>query len=324
MLTLAIAVPYVLFVWWFSTGAVLLLVGASTQHDGWLKGGSLALFAAALAGIAASGRDSGPSGAYCAFTCAILLWGAVEISLLAGWITGPRPQACPRNCAPADRIWYALQAIAYHELLLIGTAALVFFVTTGLPNRVGWWTFGALFAMRESAKLNLFLGVRTLNEEMLPPRVKFIGSYFARGPINGLFPLSVSLVTAAAAVLSVAAVAVISPFDRLGLSLLAALVALGALEHWFMVMPIPAARLWRWSIPAAASGMAEPAVPSEAVSRPSLALIVGGAVAEKLPVPVRHAALSARERLEEQYRQEYRETNNTHEHAVNLQAKGTA
>lgn len=324
MPTLAIAVPYVLFVWWFSTGAVLLLVGANVQHGGWLKGGSLVLFAAALAGIAASGRDVNASGAYCAFTCAILLWGAVEISLLAGWITGPRPQACPRNCAPADRIWYALQAIAYHELLLIGTAALVFFVSASSPNKVGWWTFAALFAMRESAKLNLFLGVRTLNEEMLPPRVKFIGSYFARGPINGLFPLSVSLVTAAAAVLAVAAVTAAAPFERLGLSLLAALVALGALEHWFMVMPIPAARLWRWSIPAGASREVEPAQQSEPAVRPSLALILGGATAEGPPASVRHAAPSARERLEEQYRREYCETNKSTEHAVNLQAKGTA
>src|SRR5215813_10567481 len=108
---LAIAVPYVLFVWWFSTGTVLLLVGLSSRHGILLKVGAAALFAASLIGVAASSRETSSAGAYCVFTCAILLWGAVEISLLAGWITGPRPQACPREYAATDRIWYALQAI---------------------------------------------------------------------------------------------------------------------------------------------------------------------------------------------------------------------
>ena len=85
---LAIAVPYVIFVWWFSTGAVLLLVGLTSRHRGLLKLGSLALFASSLFGIIASSRDVGAASTYCAFTCAILLWGAVETSLLSGWITG--------------------------------------------------------------------------------------------------------------------------------------------------------------------------------------------------------------------------------------------
>src|ERR1700761_9047086 len=112
---LAIAIPYVLFVWWFSTGTVLLLVGLSARHEIMLKLGAAVLFVASLAGVAASSQVTSAAGAYCVFTCAILLWGAVEISLLAGWITGPRPETCPRGCAAADRLWFALQAIAYHE-----------------------------------------------------------------------------------------------------------------------------------------------------------------------------------------------------------------
>ena len=47
---LAIAVPYVLFVWWFSTGAVLLLVGLSERHGLLLKCGAACLFASSLLG----------------------------------------------------------------------------------------------------------------------------------------------------------------------------------------------------------------------------------------------------------------------------------
>lgn len=33
-----------------------------------------------------------------------------------------------------------------------------------------------------------------------------------------------------------------------GYALLATLLALAIIEHWFFVLPIPAASLWRWSL----------------------------------------------------------------------------
>jgi putative photosynthetic complex assembly protein 2 len=248
MPAVAIAIPYVLFVWWLSTGTVLFLVGLSARHDMRLKMGAALLFVTSLAGVATSSQLTSGAGAYCVFTCAILLWGAIEISLLAGWITGPRPEICPSGCAIADRIWYALQAIAYHELVLLATAGLVFFVTIGAPNQLGWWTFAALLVLRQSAKINLFLGVRTLNDELLPAQVSFLQSYFARKPINPLFPLSVALSTAAAAFFAATAIKADSNFEVLAYSLLATLIALGGLEHIFMVLPIPVVNLWRWSV----------------------------------------------------------------------------
>lgn len=295
---LAIAIPYVLFVWWFSTGSVLLLVGLSRQHGALLKAGAAASFAAALAGIWASSQVTGAAGAYCVFTCAILLWGAVEISLLSGWITGPRPRPCPRDCAAADRFWFALQAIAYHELALFATAGLVFAVTVGAPNQLGLWTFVALLVLRQSAKVNLFLGVRTLNDELLPEQVSFLRSYFTRKPINALFPFSVTLATAAVAILAVTAIGAESDSVALDHSLLAVLVALGALEHWFMVLPMPVVDLWRWSVRAPAPPAITPA------ARPSLSVIPGVAVLER-PVVQKSAAALSRQRLEDQFRQTY-------------------
>ena len=300
---LAIAVPYVVFVWWFSTGAVLLLVGLTSRHRGLLKLGSLALFASSLLGIIASSRDVDAASTYCAFTCAILLWGAVETSLLSGWITGPRPEPCPRDCTTAGRLGYAIQAIAYHELALIGSAGLVFAVTAGAPNRLSLWTFVALLVLRQSAKINLFLGVRTLNDELLPVQVRFMRSYFARKAMNPLFPLSVTVATSAAAFIAVTAVTAMSQFDELAFSLLAVLVALGALEHWFMVMPIPVVNLWRWS--ASAEPVQTVMTAAEPVMRPVLSVIAGGA-ANADPAP-KSAAASARQRLEDQFRKAYRE-----------------
>ena len=39
-----------------------------------------------------------------------------------------------------------------------------------------------------------------------------------------------------------------TPHEVAGYSLLASLVALGLLEHWFMVLPVPADALWRWGL----------------------------------------------------------------------------
>lgn len=295
---LAIAIPYVLFVWWFSTGSVLLLVGLSARHGALLKTGATALFVAALAGIWASSQLTGAAGAYCVFTCAILLWGAIEISFLSGWITGPRPLPCPRDCAGVDRFWFALQAIAYHELALVVTTGLVFAVTAGAPNRLGLWTFVALLVLRQSAKINLFLGVRTLNDELLPEHVAFLRSYFTRKPINALFPFSVTLTTAAAAILAVDVIGAESDFVALDRSLLAVLVALGALEHWFMILPMPVVDLWRWSIRSPAPPRAVPA------ARPSLS-VISGAAGPKPPVVQRNAAALSRQRLEDEFRQSY-------------------
>lgn len=292
---LAIAVPYVLFVWWFSTGAILFVVGVSGRHDAIMKVATGASFVAALAGIAASSRADDVAGVYCVFTCAILIWGAIELSLLSGWITGPRPEPCPPACAPRDRLWFALQAIAYHELALIATAGLIFIVTRGVPNLVGWWTFVALLVLRQSAKINLFLGVRTLNDELLPERVGFLKSYFSKRRLNPFFPVSAVLATLAACVLAGLAVETNAHDQAVGFSLLAVLVALGALEHWFMVLPMPVVDLWRWAIRSGSKA-----------DTPLVRLVAPDIVAapEQAAVPMSKAAL-ARQRLEDQFREAY-------------------
>ncbi len=302
MSAIAIAIPYVLFVWWFSTGTVLFLVGSSARHDRLLKIGAAVLFVTSLAGVAVSSQLASGAGAYCVFTCAILLWGAVETSLLAGWITGPRPECCPPGCTITDRIWFALQAIAFHELALVATAGLVFAVTVGAANQLGWWTFAALLILRQSAKLNLFLGVRTLNDELLPAQVSFLQSYFARKPMNALLPLSLTLSTAAAVFLAVAAIGAASHFQALAYALLATLVALGALEHVFMVLPIPVVNLWRWSVRSPATTRTRASGPA---AKPVLSIV--SSAGTEAPSSPKSAASAARRRLEEQFRSAYRE-----------------
>src|ERR1700733_4446922 len=106
---------YAAFIWWFSTGAVLLLVGRSGQFDGLRAVSAASLLLGSLFGLTLTANDTSLGGAYAAFTCTILLWGAQEIAFLAGWVTGPRPQPCPASAKGWKRLALALQAILYHE-----------------------------------------------------------------------------------------------------------------------------------------------------------------------------------------------------------------
>jgi len=40
----------------------------------------------------------------------------------------------------------------------------------------------------------------------------------------------------------------VTPFDIVGLTLVSTLFALGVVEHWFMLLPLPALTLWGWGM----------------------------------------------------------------------------
>jgi putative photosynthetic complex assembly protein 2 len=75
---------YAIFIWWFSTGIILLLNQrnpSTYKNTFWVSGMVLAL---ALVGLKTSANLSTVAGAYCGFTCAILVWGWQEIGFLFG------------------------------------------------------------------------------------------------------------------------------------------------------------------------------------------------------------------------------------------------
>jgi putative photosynthetic complex assembly protein 2 len=67
--------------------------------------------------------------------------------------------------------------------------------------------------------------------------------------MNMLFPFSVIAGALACVLLALAALSPdASRHEAVGFTLLATLVALGLLEHIFMVLPVPADVLWRWGL----------------------------------------------------------------------------
>jgi putative photosynthetic complex assembly protein 2 len=299
---------YAAFIWWLSTGAVLLLVGRANLDR--LRGIiAIGLLAVSLLGLAFTGNETTVGAAYAAFTCTILLWGSQEIAFLAGWLTGPRPEACPARASGWKRLGFALQAIFYHELALLLCGAAVVTLTWNGSNQVGLWTFAALWALRQSAKINLFLGVPVTNDELMPDAVRFLKTYFSRKPVSAFFPVSVTLATAILVIMIQRIVEVaITPFDVVGLTLVSTLFALGVVEHWFMLLPLPAITLWGW-------GLGSPFPPEDKTmeERPDNKAV--NAAQNLVPLSsVRPEAATAqtqshcaRQRLEDQFRQRFLE-----------------
>ncbi len=240
---------FTLFVWWFSTGVILYLDGLPRRTFKWTFAGASVLGAAGLWGLAASASETTVASAYCGFTSALLVWAWQEVAFLLGYVTGPRRVACDAGATGWRRAAIALETIVHHEVALLLLAIAVLAVTWNQPNQTGWWTFAVLWAMRQSAKLNVFLGVRNLGENFLPTHLQYLKSYFARKAMNPLLPVSVAAATVIAIpIWQAARLPTASGFELASYALVGSLLSLAILEHLLLVLPMPSEALWKWSL----------------------------------------------------------------------------
>ncbi len=240
---------FALFVWWFSTGAIIYLDGLPPRSFRWSLLGATVMLAGALHGLVAGRADLSAAGAYGAFTCGLLVWAWQEMTFLMGAITGPRRIPAEPQAPPSRHFIQSVQVVLYHELAILAGGAAIAALTWQAPNRIGLFTYCVLWAMRTSAKLNLFLGVRNLSIELLPPHLRYLGGYLRRRPMNALLPVSVVLGTLATVLLARhAAAAGGAGFQATGFTCLAAMMALAVLEHGFLVVPLPINTIWAWGL----------------------------------------------------------------------------
>jgi putative photosynthetic complex assembly protein 2 len=240
---------FVLLVWWFSTGAILYLDQLPRHTYPVSMSGATAVAVGALMLLAVGSHQTTLTSAYSAFTAAILLWGWHEMAFLMGFVTGSRKQACPPHASEWRRFLAATEAIIHHELALVATVVVLFAATWTQPNQLGAYTFFALWVMRLSAKLNLFFGVRNRYESFLPEQLAYMHTYFGKRTINWLFPVVVSAGTVAAFLLWQRALAPgADTFEHAAYTMLATLLSLAVLEHWFLVIPLNVERMWNWAM----------------------------------------------------------------------------
>ena len=240
---------FALFIWWFSTGIIMYLDGLPKRTFRWSMLGATVILGICLWGLADTANDTSMRGAYLAFTFGLLAYGWQEMSFFMGYVTGPRRAPCPEGSSGWRRFGHAVQTCLWHELAILIAAVAIVWLTWGGANQIGAWTFLILWGMKLSAKLNVFLGVRNLNEEFLPEHLSFLKSYLTEKPMNLLFPVSITISTVIAVILGQKALASdASSFEAAGYTVLTVLMALAILEHWLLVLPLPAAALWSWSL----------------------------------------------------------------------------
>lgn len=242
-----------LFTWWFATGLILLVIRSADRKGG--NAYNMAVFfsvpvlALGVAGVILSASNAGFSGLYFGFFGALAIWGWIELSFLSGVITGPERVDAPVGASGVNKFWKAWDALVYHEILLLAGLAFIVLATSGSDNTIAMWTYAILFFARISAKLNLFFGVPRINFEFLPLPLHHLKTHMTKGPITAFFPLSVTVLSFATACFAQLLMTAETTVAATGFALLTSLSALALLEHWFMVIPLPDARLWRWMLP---------------------------------------------------------------------------
>ena len=246
MLDFALPPLIACLVWWGGTGAVMLLDRLPRQALPWTLAGASAAAVAALTGIAALAPRTDKAAIYGSFLCAVAAWAWQEFAFLSGVVTGPRRSACDASRG-GSRLSQAVQVVLWHELAILAMLAGIAWLVRGQPNDLALSTFAVLWVMRLSAKLNLYLGVRQVGAEFLPPRLLYLQSYFRQRTGNALMP--VSLLGGGALAGALIASALESDGAALaGGLLLGTLTTLAVVEHLWMVLPWSPAVLWRWAM----------------------------------------------------------------------------
>lgn len=249
---------YAVFLWWFTTGLIMLVYHRSRTVTRWsFIGFSLAALVALVAVVVTRQWD-GLRGVYVGLTGGLVLWGWQVASYYLGFITGDYhtslqlPLTTHRQMpqAPlAERFWLAFRASLHHELASLVGAIVLLALTWNQPNQWALWSYVALWAMHVSAKLNVFFGVRNFRIEFLPHHMHGLGALLTRDDDgNVFFPFSVMTATSIILVLIYRGVAL--PLDAAhtsGTLAIATLMLLGVMEHWLLVLPVPVA-LWGWGV----------------------------------------------------------------------------
>ncbi|MEO0410341.1 MAG: putative photosynthetic complex assembly protein PuhE [Pseudomonadota bacterium] len=253
-MSLVIPVLFVILIWWFSTGAVLWLATRSGGHPNLRLSAMTLLGVFGIMGVSVSSFSSSeaisPSTGYIGFLSALGVWAMIEFTFLTGMLTGPRSKPCPDDVSETERFRLAFHTISHHEYALVGALVSIGLISLPGGHLTSFATFALLWLLRISAKLTLFSGAPKFSLDLMPGKLAHMQTYFRRDKIGIVFWLSTLLTTAAfAAAIFCFAAGAVPPQYQVTAIMLTTLLGLGAIEHWFMVLPIADSALWQWAMP---------------------------------------------------------------------------
>ncbi|MGJ3239668.1 MAG: putative photosynthetic complex assembly protein PuhE [Anaerolineae bacterium] len=248
-MALLLPVIYAIFLWWFTTG----LVVAVYDRSRWLTRvcflGMTVGMVVSLYGLVLTRNGTDVNAVIIALTCGVIIWGWQVAGYYLNFITGSNTiinEETPLSLR--HRFWMALHSGLHHELMALAFALILAVITWDTPNQWGLWVYVALWLMHTSAKLNVFFGVRNFHIEFLPHHMHQVGRLLGKRQSNGFFPLSVIFATSVMLLLVYRGIVPpIDPTQTAGYLSIATLMALGILEHWLLVLPIPST-LYGWGM----------------------------------------------------------------------------
>jgi putative photosynthetic complex assembly protein 2 len=177
-------------------------------------------------------------GCYTSFIAGMLIWTWHELAFYSGVLTGPWRKPCPPEARGRQRFRYALGTHLYHEIAIILEMLLLGWMLRDAANQIGLLTLVLGWALMQSAKLNVLLGVRSLPVHWLPEHLRYLGSFWAQRPSNPFFLPSILISSLVAGLLWLQSVRLAPDPSAIGMTLLAVLATLGVLDHWLLVLPL--------------------------------------------------------------------------------------
>lgn len=243
-------VPFIVtvMIWFVATGLVAWADNrdSATFPKSLLIGGIGGI--AGLLVILAASQSVSVWGVYAAFVGALMVWGWHEIGFLTGAAAGPRRVPASPGLRGVERFTQASATVIHHEVILALTALVLISLSWNLPNQIGATVFVLLFALRLSAKINMFIGVPNSTAEMLPPHLDYLKTYFGPNRMTWLLAVSIAAIFWVAMWFgSLALSAPLGSAEMVGASLLTTLCLLGGLEHLFLALPFRDGMLWGWA-----------------------------------------------------------------------------
>jgi putative photosynthetic complex assembly protein 2 len=236
MMTLA-AIAFVIVLWGASTAVIFYLDSLPSHTFKWSMAAATLVLALAFVAKLAFQGDTSTTGVLISFSAGLLAWGWTEMALYMGYLTGPRKHRCAEGCIGFAHFGHAVSVNLWHELAVIVIAIAIWFS----GNTTATWCFVMLWLMHLSARLNVFLGVRNISAEFVPPHMDVLKSFLRQRNMNYLFPFS------CAALLALICYLAVQPHS-FEITMATTLAAIGLLEHVLLMLPLPIERMWHWSL----------------------------------------------------------------------------
>lgn len=233
--SVAASLALVVGFWWAATGLTLAMQQHRAASD--VSVTVTTLLAALGCSMVIASRDrTTVRGVRSAFLGSALLWWWCTTLFYAG-IGVDIPEAVTGAPGSFELARQAILATLVPDLLGVVTLIFVGVCVRNSANRAAFGTFAIFFGTLQTAKLNIFSGVRNSGADWLPPHLAGLTRFFGPPHNSALLPVTLLLLLAICIGLARGYRRATSPYRQHAHAMLTVLMALAFVEHVFLGLP---------------------------------------------------------------------------------------